>query len=178
MKIFTILYAVIAVGMVSCAGGGNKSVSTESIGNEVATDTVVTDYVLTDSGIGGVNLAMPVAEIPDSVAGLYDRVDKYEGKSFVGYSFVLDSIETFNAEDTDFDGKINLIALRGGSPIKADTGNGPAYIGMPESDLLNPKGDTLVTKGGDGSYHIGSFKVQVQDGKVSEIYIEWSPSAK
>lgn len=176
MKVlFSKLYMVIAVGMVSCVGSGNKpAVDDSTVSNAVAEDTVAT-YSLSDKGISDIVLGMSVSAIPDSIAGFYNRVDVYDGKSFKGYSFVSDSIEKFHAEDTDFDGKINLIALRGESPLKADTGNGQIYIGMTEGELLNPKGGTLVSKV-DGFYNICNFKVEVQDGKVSEIYIEWSPA--
>lgn len=174
-KLFSTLYTAIAVGMVSCVGSENKPVVEDNSTANSAAENNVTAYTLSDKGISKIVLGMQSSAIPDSIAGLYNRVDAYDGKSFTGYSFVSDSIETFHAEDTDFDGKINLIALRGQTLLKADTGNGPIYIGMPETELLNPKGDTLIYKE-DGVYHIGNFKIEVQDGNVSEIYIEWSPS--
>lgn len=174
MKRLSILYAVIAVSLslASCSGRGNQTPETsDSIKNEVEADTITSKLSLTENGIGDVTLGMAVADIPESINGLYDRVDRYDGKSFTGFSFVKDSIEVFNAEDTDFDGKLNLIALRGDSPLKAETDRGVLYIGFPEDSLLNngekaPEG---------GLYHIGNFRVEVQDCKVDEIYIEWSP---
>lgn len=174
-NIVSILSAALVMSVVSCNGAGNKSASDNDMATVTAVDITAPTYSLTENGIGDIVLEMQTSDIPEAIAGLYDHVEKYEGKSFVGYSFVQDSIETFNAEDTDFDGKINLIALQDNSPLKAATANGPVYIGMPESNLLDPKGDALVSKE-DGAYHIGNFKVQVQDGKVSEIYIEWSPT--
>ena len=178
-KISLILYSVAVMGMLSCGGNGNGSVKdADSVEIEVETPAVATTWNLTEKGIGDVTLGMDVAEIPDSVAGLCDHVEKYEGKDFVGYSFTLNNVETFQAQDTDFDGKVNLIAVQGESKLKATTGNGPVYIGMPEADLLKPEGDTLVTKDVDGSYHVGKFRIQTQDGKVSGIYIEWAPTEK
>lgn len=174
-KIFSVLCTALALSVISCDGAGSKSSSDADTANEMAADTITLTYILSDKGIGDIVLGMQTSDIPDSIAGLYDHVEKYEGKSFVGYSFVQDSIETFNAEDTDFDGRINLIALRGESPLKAAAGNGIVCIGMPEAVLLDPKGNTLVTKG-DDAYRIGNFKVELQDGKISEIYIEWTPS--
>lgn len=173
-KFFSILYTAITVSMTACVGSGNKPAVEEGSASNTVADSVMTTYNLADNGIGDIVLGMSALAIPDSIAGLYNRVDVYEGKNFTGYSFILDLIETFHAEDTDFDGKINLIALRGESPLKTDSGNGQVYIGMSESELLDSKGDTLVTKEG-GFYRIGNFKIEVQDGKVSEIYIEWSP---
>ncbi len=174
-KLFSILYTAIAVSMASCVGNENKSAIADSSSSDAVAETYAPSYTLTDKGISDIVLGMSATEIPALIPGLYNRVDTYDGKSSEGYSFVSDSIERFYAEDTDFDGKINLIALRGESPLKADTGIGKIYIGMPERELLEPKGNTLVSKV-DGFYHIGNFKVEVQDGKVSEIYIEWSPA--
>ncbi|MCM1107987.1 MAG: hypothetical protein NC388_02895 [Clostridium sp.] len=169
-KLFSILYTAIAVGMVSCAGSGNKpAVDDSAVSNTTVAEATVATHTLSDKGISDIVLGMAVSAIPDSIAGFYNRVDVYDGKSFKGYSFVSDSIEKFHAEDTDFDGKINLIALRGKSPLKADTGNGCIYIGMPEAALSNSDKE-------NGLYRIGNFKIEVQDGKVSEIYIEWSPA--
>ena len=173
-KLFLIPCTAIALGVVSCGSAGKKSDSGSNDADKAIADTVASAYTLSDEGIGGIVLGMRASDIPDSVAGLYSHVEKYEGKSFIGYSFVMDSIETFKAEDTDFDGKVNLISLSGESSLKAASGNGLVYIGMSESDLLDPKGDTLVAKE-DGVYRIGNIKVQVQDGKVSEIYIEYDP---
>ena len=173
-KIFSILYTALAMSVVSCGGTGNKSVSDADTATATSVDTIAPTYTLTDNGISDIVLGMLASDIPDSIAGLYDRVDKYEGKDFVGYSFVLDSIETLNAEDSDFDGKINLIVLRGESPLKADTPSGLIFLGLPESDLLKLKGIDMTKSA--GGYHMGPFKIYVQDGKVSEIYIEWSPS--
>lgn len=174
-KIFSILCVALALSVASCGGAGSKASADADSATATVADTTTPTYTLSDNGVGDIVLGMQASDIPDSIAGLYDRVEKYEGKSIIGYSFVLDSIETLSAEDTDFDGKINLIALRGESPLKAATGNGFIHIGMLESNLLDPKGDIHVTKE-DGTYRIGDFKVESQDGKVSEIYIEWSPS--
>lgn len=174
-KIIPILCSALALSMVSCGGLGSKSSADTDTATETVADTTIPIFTLSSNGVGDIVLGMPTTDIPESIAGLYDRVEKYEGKSIIGYSFVLDSIETLSAEDTDFDGKINLIALRGDSPLKAATGNGFIHIGMLESNLLDPKGDIHITKE-DGTYRIGDFKVESQDGKVSEIYIEWSPS--
>ena len=46
---------------------------------------------------------------------------------------------------------------------------------MPETKLLDPKGDTIVYKE-NSFYHIGNFRIEGQDGRVSEIYFEWSPA--
>lgn len=170
-KIFSIFLATLALSVASCSGSGSKSASNADTTIETAVDTIAPTFTLSGKGISDIVLGMQTSDIPESITGLYDRVDKYDGKSFVGYSFVLDSIETLNAEDTDFDGKINLIALRGKSPLKTSTGNGTIYLGMP----LGPQNSALVAKE-DGAYHIGNFKVQVQDGKVCEIYIEWTPT--
>lgn len=174
-KIFPILCATLALSVASCGAAGSKASADADSATASVADTTTPTYTLSGNGVGDIVLGMQASDIPDSITGLYDRVEKYEGKSIIGYSFVLDSIETLSAEDTDFDGKVNLIALRGDSPLKAATGNGFIHIGMLESNLLDPKGDTHVAKE-DGAYHIGNFKVQVQDGKVSEIYIEWAPT--
>lgn len=173
-KIFSILCTALALSVVSCNGTRSKSDTSADTTTETSVDTIAPTYTLTDNGISDIVLGMPTSNIPDSIAGLYDRVEKYEGKDFVGYSLLLDSIETLNAEDSDFDGKINLIALRGESPLKADTPSGLIFLGLPESDLLKLKGIDMTKSA--GGYHIGPFKIYVQDGKVSEIYIEWSPS--
>lgn len=174
-KIFSILCTVLALSAVSCGGAGSKPTADECSASNTVSENNGMSFTFSEKGVSYVTLGMSASVIPDSIAGLYNHVDKYEGKSFIGYSFVLDSIETFSAEDTDYDGIINRIAVRGESPLKAATGNGKIYIGMPEADLLDPKGDILVTKK-DGFYRIGNFKVEVQDGKVNEIYIEWAPS--
>lgn len=166
--------ATLAFSVVSCGTEGSKSSSDTDAATETVTDTITPAYALSDKGVGDIVLGMLASDIPDSIAGLYDRVDRYEGKDFIGYSFVRDSIETIGAEDTDFDGKINLIALRGESPLKADTPSGPIVLGLPESDLLKLKGIDMTKSA--GGYHIGPFKIYMQDGKVSEIFIEWSPS--
>ena len=177
-KIFSILYTAFAVSLISCGGAGGKGTDTDTIKNATEPATTVTIWNLTEKGISSIVLGMSASEIPDSIPGLYDHVDTYEGKSFIGYSFVRDSTETFNAEDTDFDGKINLITLRDSSPLKAVADNVTLYIGMPESELLKPEGDKHIdrTKEVGGGYHVGPLKIHVQDGKISEIYIEWSPS--
>lgn len=174
-NIHSILCTALALSVVSCGGSGNKPASVADTATVTAVDTSAPAYTLMGSGIGDIVLGMQASDIPESIAGLYDRVDKYEGKSFTGYSFVLNSIETFNAEDTDFDGKINLIALRGNSPLKATAVNGLIYIGLPESELLKEESDILLVKREDRVYVIDNFIVQIQDGKVNEIYIEWDP---
>lgn len=174
-NILSIFCAALAFGMVSCGGTVNKSTSDADTATVTAVDSIASTYTLTENGIGDIVLGMQTSDIPESISGLYDRVDKYEGKSFTGYSFVLDSTETFNAEDTDFDGKINLIALRGNSPLKATAENVTIYIGLPESELLKDESDILINKE-NGAYVIDNFRVLVQDGKVSEIYIEWTPT--
>lgn len=174
-KIFSILCATLALSVASCGGAGSKSASDADTATVTAVDTIVPTYTLSENGIGAIVPGMQTSDIPESITGLYDRVDKYDGKSFVGYSFVSDSIEIFNAEDTDFDGKVNLIALRGNSPLKATAGNVTIYIGLLEAELLKDESGILINKE-DGAYVIGNFKVQVQDSKVSEIYIEWAPT--
>ena len=173
-KIFSILWLALTLSVASCGGAGSKSFSDADSATTTVADTITPSYTLSDNGVDDIVLGMQVSDIPESIAGLYNRVEKYEGKDFIGYSFVLDSIETLNAEDTDFDGKINLVALRGESPLKAETANATLYLGMPENELLKVKGiDKTKMVGG---YHVGGLKVLVQDGKVSELYIEWSPS--
>jgi len=87
----------------------------------------VQQFSLTDSGVGPIVLGMKVADIPASVSGLYDRVQKEETPDAEEYQFFMGEIPVFTAGDYG-DGIISIISLFNESPVKVATTSGQDYI--------------------------------------------------
>lgn len=96
---------------------------------EVAQESAADGFALTDTGVGPIVLGMKVSEIPSSVAGLYDRVEKVETPDAEEYHFFKGETAVFSAEDSG-DGIVSGISLWNESGLKVATSNGEDYISM------------------------------------------------
>lgn len=131
------IMALLGIGAVAC---GNAKQANEGVASEaavaadnktevVAAETNTEEFVLADNGVGPIVLGMSVADIPSSVTGLYDRVEKTETPDAEEYQFFSGETALFSAEDWG-DGKVSAISLWNESPVKVATTSGEGYISL------------------------------------------------
>lgn len=130
------IMALLGIGAVAC---GNAKQANEGVASDatvadnqtevVAADTKTEEFVLADNGVGPIVLGMSVADIPSSVTGLYDRVEKTETPDAEEYQFFSGETALFSAEDWG-DGKVSAISLWNESPVKVATTSGEGYISL------------------------------------------------
>lgn len=129
MKIY-LFSALFLLAIAVCSAKENTSqegANTEIAAEAVATDNNTVVLELTDNGIGPIVLGMNVGDIPVSVAGLYDRVEKETTPDGEEYQFYAGETALFSAGDPD-EGIITSISLFNESPIVDKTTKGEAYI--------------------------------------------------
>lgn len=130
------IMALLGIGAVAC---GNAKQANEGVASDatvadnktevVAAETNTEEFVLADNGVGPIVLGMNVADIPSSVTGLYDRVEKTETPDAEEYQFFSGENALFSAEDWG-DGKVSAISLWNESPVKVATTSGEGYISL------------------------------------------------
>lgn len=130
------IMALLGIGAVAC---GNAKQANEGVASDatvadnktevVAAETKTEEFVLADNGVGPIVLGMSVADIPSSVTGLYDRVEKVETPDAEEYQFFSGETALFSAEDWG-DGKVSAISLWNESPVKVATTSGEGYISL------------------------------------------------
>lgn len=130
------IMALLGIGAVAC---GNAKQANEGVASDatvadnktevVAAETNTEEFVLADNGVYPIVLGMNVADIPSSVTGLYDRVEKVETPDAEEYQFFSGETASFSAEDWG-DGKVSAISLWNESPVKVATTSGEGYISL------------------------------------------------
>lgn len=118
-----------ARGLQDAQAADGMQAAVETTSSEVAQENAADRFALTDTGVGPIVLGMKVSEIPSSVAGLYDRVEKVETPDAEEYHFFSGETALFSAEDTG-DGIVSGISLWNESGLKVATSNGEDYISM------------------------------------------------
>lgn len=143
MKKITIIFSVIAVSLFPSCGGKNSE------SNVIDSDTVAvnpadmieaeaTTAYLTKDSIGCIAIGMELAEIPDSIGGLYSSKNVGESHDAMSIEFFEDQAPRFVVYDFG-EGKIDVINLIGSS-VKVATINGDLGIGDPMDKVLNLPG--------------------------------------
>lgn len=127
MKTKLILSALLAAGLTACGNAKQQDSAPDTTAAIEVTDTQTEEYALTDNGVGPIVLGMNVADIPSSVPGLYDRVEKVTTPGGEEYHFYEAETALFSAEDPD-EGVICGISLFNESPIPCKTADGETYI--------------------------------------------------
>lgn len=130
------IMALLGIGAVAC---GNAKQANEGVASDAtvadnqtevaAAETKTGELALVDNGVGPIVLGMSVADIPSSVTGLYDRVEKVETPDAEEYQFFSGETALFSAEDWG-DGKVSAISLWNESPVKVATTSGEGYISL------------------------------------------------
>ncbi|MCM1152577.1 MAG: hypothetical protein NC328_02840 [Muribaculum sp.] len=118
--IFSLIAVLVCFGSVSYAA---NSLSPSSQVSTVNTQ----GFSLSDKGIGDIILGMKVSDIPQSVSGLYERVEKVETPDAEEYQFFMGENAIFAAGDYG-DGIVSYISLFNESPITIATSSGSDYI--------------------------------------------------
>lgn len=159
----SILLMASLLSVASC-GGDNKgdsdsasSVTTTPIDTvpdmAVAIDST---YAITSSGIGPVRIGTRVADIPDSVPGLYDRCVVEPTPDAVAYTYLHGDTAKFAVYDF-MQGNVDVVILEG-KALTAETPAGTLRIGDPFSNVLKikeayPEWQSIDGDGEEGTWY-------------------------
>ena len=99
--------------------------------------------------VAGLHIGMPVSQIPDSIAGLYNLKRNTDSGDAVAIEFLEDGVERFVAYDFG-EGNIDVINIIGGD-VKVKTMKGDLTVGSPMTAVLNLPGVQAEWSSYDGN---------------------------
>lgn len=143
MKNISVISSIIAFTLLSSCGGkqtaSNVADSDSAVVNPAdMIEAEATTAYLTKDSIGCISIGMELAEIPDSIGGLYSSKNVGESHDAMSIEFFEDGAPRFVIYDFG-EGKIDVINLIDNS-VKVATINGDLGIGDPMEKVLNLPG--------------------------------------
>ena len=136
-----------ATAVISCGGGSSDRVA-DSVGSavekadeavDVPSDVLMcADSVYLSSG-GAIPIGLDVTDIPESIDGLYDNVERDTQESIGEYHFMHGEEYIFTALDFG-DGRIDLLMANTFSIIAPFAGESPVGLSVPFSRILGLPG--------------------------------------